>query len=269
MKGAELRDGTVTAVHALRLSVLLLALPLVLSAQSVPTLQREATDMAAQLYQDGDYVGAVEAYEGVLAAGFESDDLFYNLGNAYFKSGELGRSILNWERALVRTPGDADAIANLELASQLTVDVVDPLPRFWLLSVASWILTFIPRSLLIFSVSLSWVALTVGGVSKILARGGWVASFSRGLVLIGGAAFLVLGTDLALREIGVGQSHRAVILAEAVPVRAAPADDDDLILFEIHEGTRVRIDQQSGEWAEVVLDDGKVGWVRIEVMAVI
>jgi tetratricopeptide (TPR) repeat protein len=261
MKGAELRDGTVTAVHALRLSVLLLALPLVLSAQSVPTLQREATDMAAQLYQDGDYVGAVEAYEGVLAAGFESDDLFYNLGNAYFKSGQLGRSILNWERALVRTPGDADVIANLELASQLTVDVVDPLPRFWLLSVASWILTFIPRSLLIFSVSLSWVALTVGG--------GWVASFSRGLVLIGGAAFLVLGTDLALREIGVGQSHRAVILAEAVPVRAAPADDDDLILFEIHEGTRVRIDQQSGEWAEVVLDDGKVGWVRIEVMAVI
>ncbi len=61
----------------------------------------------------------------------------------------------------------------------------------------------------------------------------------------------------------------AVILADAVPVRSAPAAEDDVILFEIHEGTRVRIDRRTGEWVEVVLDDGKVGWVREEVLEVI
>ena len=58
-------------------------------------------------------------------------------------------------------------------------------------------------------------------------------------------------------------------MAEAVAVRSAPAQDDDLTLFEIHEGTRVRLDQRTGEWAEVVLDDGKVGWVPLDVMEII
>ena len=60
-----------------------------------------------------------------------------------------------------------------------------------------------------------------------------------------------------------------MILADAVPVRSAPADQDELTLFEIHEGTRVRIDQRAGEWAEIVLEDGKVGWVPADVMGVI
>jgi hypothetical protein len=78
---------------------------------------------------------------------------------------------------------------------------------------------------------------------------------------VSGVVVLVLGTNLFVRELGVGQPERAVILAAEVPVQAAPADTDDLTLFEIHEGTRVRIDRRAGEWAEIVLEDGKVGWV--------
>jgi len=77
---------------------------------------------------------------------------------------------------------------------------------------------------------------------------------------------VVFGTNLLVRELGIGQPERAVVLAAAVQVRAAPAEDDDLTLFEIHEGTRVRVEQRTGTWAEVVLDDGKVGWVPAEVM---
>lgn len=60
-----------------------------------------------------------------------------------------------------------------------------------------------------------------------------------------------------------------MILDRAVQVRAAPAEEDDLTLFEIHEGTRVRIEQRTGSWVEVVLDDGKVGWVPADVMEII
>jgi hypothetical protein len=79
----------------------------------------------------------------------------------------------------------------------------------------------------------------------------------------------VLGTNLFVRELGIGRAERGVIMAEAVPVRSAPADQDDLTLFEIHEGTRVRIAQRAGGWAEVVLDDGKVGWVLADVFELI
>ena len=87
---------------------------------------------------------------------------------------------------------------------------------------------------------------------------------------VGGAlVVLVLGINLVVRELGVGRAERAVILAEAVAVRSAPAQDDDLTLFEIHEGTTVRLDQRAGEWAEVVLDDGKVGWVPVSALEII
>ena len=231
--------------------------------------QEEIFERGNQLYQEADYAGAIEAYEAVRSAGFEGADLHYNLGNAYFKGGDLGLSILEWERALVLAPGDPDVAANLELARSLTADAVEPLPRFWLFSaVSSWVRLF-PRRLLIIVVAVGWLGLAGGAITRVLAKseearrlGGWVAS--------GGAVVVILlGANLAVRELRIGQPQRGVILAEAVAVRSAPAADDDLTLFEVHEGTRVRIDQRTGTWAEVVLDDGKVGWVPVDVMGVI
>ncbi|MDE3006873.1 MAG: SH3 domain-containing protein, partial [Gemmatimonadota bacterium] len=71
------------------------------------------------------------------------------------------------------------------------------------------------------------------------------------------------------RELRVGSADRGVVVVEAVAVRSAPAEDDDLTLFEVHEGTRVRIDQRTGAWVEVVLDDGKVGWMPVGAMEII
>jgi len=228
--------------------------------------QDELVLQGNQHYQDGDYAGAVQAYQAVLTAGFESTDLHYNLGNAYFKSGELGRAILEWERALTLRPGDPDAAANLELARSLTTDDVEPLPRFWLLSVISWWVDLLPRGPLIAAVAAAWLALTAGLAVRILAAGPAIRRGGGWLAIGGAAVSLVLGTNLAVRELGIGRPERAVILAEAVPVRSAPTDDDNVTLFEIHEGTRVRVDRRTDAWAEVVLDDGKVGWVPSEAM---
>jgi SH3-like domain-containing protein len=60
-----------------------------------------------------------------------------------------------------------------------------------------------------------------------------------------------------------------VVMDEEVPVRSAPSDDEELLVFAVHEGTKVRIERRAGEWLEVVLEDGKVGWVRAEVLQVI
>jgi len=231
--------------------------------------QQEIFEQGNQLYQAEDYAAAVEAYEAVRAGGFESPDLQYNLGNAYFKTGALGRSILSWERALRLAPGHADAAANLELAVRLSADDIEPLPRFWLLSAVSWWVNLLPRSALLVVVALAWLAFTCGALARILLTaeghrrlGGW--GIAAGAVMI-----VLLGSNLAVREFEVGEAEWGIILAEAVAVRSAPTEDDDLTVFEVHEGTHVRIDQRTEQWAEIVLDDGKVGWIPVGAMEVI
>jgi hypothetical protein len=231
--------------------------------------QEEIFEQGNQLYLEGDYPGAVAAYQTVLDAGFESVALHYNMGNAHFKAGELGLSILAWERARALAPNDPDVLANLELARSQTADAIEPLPRFWLISVASWWVGLLPRGALIALVATAWVIVGAGIAVRVLARRDEVRSVGWWAALGGAAVVLVFGTNLFVRELGIGSAERGVILADAVPVRSAPADQDDLTLFEIHEGTRVRIDERAGEWAEVVLDDGKVGWVPVDVMGVI
>lgn len=231
--------------------------------------QGEMFELGNRLYQEDDFAGAIEAYEAVLASGWESPALYYNLGNSYFKSGDLGRSILFWERALAGSPGDPDVLANLELARAITADAVESLPRFWLFSALRWWVDLIPRGFLIAVVGSAWLAAATGGILRIFSRSVDVRRMGSWLALTGATVVLVLGTNLAVRELGIGSAERGVILAEIVSVQAAPSDEDDITLFLIHEGTRVRIDQRAGDWAEIVLEDGKVGWVPAEVMGVI
>lgn len=233
------------------------------------TAQEEIVTRGHQAYQEGEYASAIEAYEAVLEAGFVSAGLEYNLGNAYFKAGELGLAILHWERALVLLPGDADVRANLQLARSITADAVEPLPTFWLFAALRWWIDLLPRGALIAVVATSWLVLTGGAIVRIASRDVTAARVASWLMAGGGVALAIFGTNLFVRELGIARPERAIILDGAVAVRSAPAEDDDLTLFEVHEGTRVRIDQRTGDWAEVVLDDGKVGWVPVAVMEVI
>lgn len=245
------------------------ALIAVFLAVTEVSAQEEIFQQGNQLYQEEDYGGAIEAYQAVRSAGYESAALHYNLGNAYFKAGELGLSILEWERALALTPGDEDALANLRLARSLTADAIEPLPRFWLLSAISWWVQWLPRRVLVLLVGGAWLAAGAGVIARIWSRRPEVRRMASWLAVAGMGVVFVFGTNLVVRELGIGQPDRAVILANVVQVRSAPADDDDLTLFEIHEGTRVRIEQRTGSWSEVVLDDGKVGWVPDDVFEVI
>ena len=247
----------------------LLVLLVAVGAPQVAHVQDELFQQGNQFYQAEDWSEAISAYENLLAAGFEGADLYYNLGNAYFKKGELGRSILNWERAAAIQPGEPDLRANLDLAGSLTIDVIEPLPEFWLLGVWSWWLHLIPYTALVLFVGGSWLLLVGGSITRILGRSDGSSRWGTRAASVGAVVLVLAGANLVVRELGLGQADRGVILLEAVQVRSAPSEDEDLTLFEIHEGTRVRIDQRAGLWAEIVLEDGKVGWVPVEAMEVI
>ena len=98
-----------------------------------PAWSQEDKMKGDSAYIRGDYAAAIEIYEALLRQG-EAAELYYNLGNSYYKQEELGRAILNYERALLLQPGNADVQANLEIARAKTVDKVVPAPEIFFLA---------------------------------------------------------------------------------------------------------------------------------------
>jgi tetratricopeptide (TPR) repeat protein len=222
-----------------------------------------------RLYQDGDFEGALASYLRLVEAGFESGEVYYNIGNTYFKLGDIAQAILYYERARRLLPGDEDVQANLDLARSLTVDEIEPLPRFWLFSVVDWWVDLLPRTLLIAVVTVSYLVGTGVVLLLILKRGVQVAAWGGRIAVVSAVVFALFGLNLAVREFDLGWAQEAVVLQLQVDVMSAPLDDETLTVFTVHEGTKVRIDRLSEEWAEVVLEDGRVGWVPVGVLETI
>jgi len=222
-----------------------------------------------RLYQEGDFEDALASYLRLVEAGFESGKVYYNIGNTYFKLGELAQAILYYERARRLFPGDEDVQVNLDLARSLTVDEIEPLPRFWLFSAVEWWVGLLPRTLLIAVVVVSYLVGMGVMLLLILKRGVQVAAWGGRIALASGVVFLLFGLNLAVREFELGRAQEAVVFQSRVDVMSAPLDDETLTLFTVHEGTKVRIDRLSDEWAEVALEDGRVGWVPVGVLETI
>ena len=243
---------------------------LVIAWGAAPAAAQEAFfDEGNRRYQEGDYAGAVELYERILESGLESGELHYNLGNAWFRLGELGPAILHYERARRSMPRDDDLAANLELARSLTVDRVTPLPGFWLFRVARWWIDLLSRPALLGVVTLAWLVMMGALVVAVIGRGDSLLTWSRGAAAVAGIATLVFGLSLVARELDAGRPDEAIIMAGEAAVHSAPTDDDELLIFTVHEGTKVRVERRSDAWVEVVLEDGKVGWVRSDRLTLI
>ena len=221
-----------------------------------------------QLYLSGDFSGALDRYLQIVDQGYGSAPLFYNLGNTYFKLGDVGRSILHYERALRLDPRNADIRANLELARSLTTDDITPLPTFWIIRAWRWWVHLLPPTLLAGVVSVLYVLTLAGLTVGLLGRNAWVL-IGRRTALVTTTLLILFGVNLIGQWLRVGQPEEAVILSEEVLVQSAPSDDRSLQVFTIHTGTKVRVDQLSGDWAEIVLEDGKVGWVKRDVFEII
>ena len=224
--------------------------------------QESFVDQGNQRYQAGDFAGALESYSRILDQGLESGALYYNVANAHFKLSELGPAILYYERARRLFPGDDDVAANLALARSLTADAITPLPEFWLFRVVEWWVELLPRMALIWTVALAYLAAFASLIALTLHPDGPLVPWARRVAVAGAAVTAVLGLNLVVRELDLGRSEEAVVMAEEAVVQSAPSEDPALQIFTVHEGTTVRVERRAGDWVEIVLEDGKVGWAR-------
>ncbi|MGH9460322.1 MAG: tetratricopeptide repeat protein [Vicinamibacteria bacterium] len=229
---------------------------------------QEVFQRGEELYREGRYQQAVEQYEALLAQGIEDGAIYYNLGNAYFKSGRLGPAILNYERALRAMPGDEDTEANLAFANELIVDVVQrpPMPSYvaWAVDLYHALDPDLCAALL----SLSFV---LGGIAtSILILGIWPRFRTPAiytLVAVGAVTFLS-ATVLTAKVYSSGESEAAIALAQSIEVRSGPGEANPQ-LAEIHEGLKVSVLGGREGWLQVRLPNGLTGWVQETDVAIV
>ncbi len=235
-------------------------------SDTLPTADKVTGD---NYYIANDFDSAIALYEAVLASGKESHELYYNLGNAYYKKEEMGKAILNYERALLLAPGDKDTQFNLALAKSKTVDKVsEPYKIFFvewkdalinMLTLSSWTTMAIAA----FIVLLLSVLLFLWSDRVALRKSGFfVALFSLFVTLFANYAAWQHHDRLTNRE-------TAIILQPSVTAKSTP-DKSGTDLFVIHEGRKVRIsDDTMKTWKEIELEDGTMGWVPASSLEVI
>ncbi len=219
---------------------------------------------AAAHYEAGEYADAIELYTGIADQGKESAALRFNLGNAYFKDGNLGYAILNYMRARRLDPGDEDIVSNLEFASQFTslqMEGVElnPINRFMESIVA-------PYSLAI----LAWVSSALFVVLMLLMILRYGLGISGSAVRVGMAVIIIL---LAVSSMTTTYKYRtdyltrrAVLTEFEVPVRSGPSDRLDTE-FEGVPGLVVEILSESGDYYNVLFENNRRGWVRKNLVA--
>lgn len=215
------------------------------------------------LYRTGDYEGAIESYEKIIADGYTSADLHYNLGNSYYRTEQLGLAILNYERALRLEPGMSDARQNLQLANSKTVDRITDLPRFFVVDWYNALITRVtPHTWRI--LFLLFLALT--GVSLVTLFLTHRITFKKIflLTLLLFALLSLFSLFFLFKSTHYYNSHReAIVIEPSVTVKSSPETEsvDKLIL---HEGTKVTITETLAGWDKITLADGTTGWCQEE-----
>ena len=236
-------------------------LPLGVQATSGMHVKQNAASMADEAYRAGDYATAIECYESVLADGLTSADLYYNLGNAYYRTGQMGPAILNYERALRLEPGMSDARENLALAENHTVDRIAVLPKLFIVRWVDTLCTHLSPTAwrIVWLVLLALLGLSVGAFRLGATRGLRKAGFITGVLFL---LLLLTATWLLLRTTHRYNSHsEAVVMPAAVTVKSSPEGQstDKLIL---HEGTRLTISDSLEGWYKITIADGTTGWCQ-------
>lgn len=223
---------------------------------------------AETAYTQEDYGKAIELYEGLLKSHGESAEIYYNIGNAYYKANKIAPAILNYERALLLDPGDQDIRFNLQLARQRAVDKIESVGDFFLYR---WFETV--QNL---GAADSWAR--TGLVCFILFIGclilfffsKWIHLKKIGFYL--GILFLLLvivsNIFASNQKNELENRENAIVFAPTVTVKSSP-DASGTDLFILHEGTKVSIKSKLGDWSEIEMEDGNVGWMPSKDMEII
>lgn len=217
-------------------------------------------DDGKELYKNGKYQQAINSWMQIIENGEASAELYFNLGNAQYKLNKIGPSVYYYEKALQLSPNDSDIKNNLAFAENARIDAIEPLPKSifskWYHNIAD---TFTFDGWAIFTVicSISFICLFLlyyFSYSEKRKRLFFAATLLIGLV------FTVTITLAFTTYEEYTKNQPAIIFANELEVKSEPNLGSNTA-FVLHEGTKVQITAQDGNWFRIVIADGKDGWV--------
>ena len=223
---------------------------------------------ANDAYRRKDYETAAQLYDSLIARKTVSAELYYNMGNACYRLNRIGEALLWYERALRLQPSNADIRANIAFVNSQTVDQMEVLPELFLkrwfsalrnlLSMKGWAVFSIVCALFFFAVLVLFL------LSGDLRRRIRLLALDGCLLLL-----LALGIGMALaQKKALERTDEAIVTALSVSVRSMP-DASGTELFTVHEGMKVRLTDEVGEWVEVLFPNGSKGWMLSRQLTVI
>ena len=234
--------------------------PLLLLAGSA---QQALITEADSAYTAEQFREAAEMYEKVLSEGYASAELYYNLGNTYFNLNNLPSAILNYERALVLAPRDADINFNLNIANSMIPDKIEVVPeifyvRWW----KSWRSSFNLHTWTIASITVFIFLLMSIGIfflsgSVIIRKMAFWTGISAVLLSIGFFAMTYTKYDIESKHL------EAIVFDPTITIKSSP-NKLGKDLFVIHEGTKVFILEEMNEWVNIKIANGSSGWMPLE-----
>ena len=244
--------------------ILLMLFPLALHAADNDSILLRAE----QYYQQSEFSKAIAEYQSLSDEGWASAELFYNLGNACFKNHDIKSAILYYERAKRLAPTDEAIDFNLNLSRSLIFDKVEAVPELFLITWGKAIRDQMTVRAWSWWSIWSFVAMLALGLLFLFVRRMNVRRLALGLSLVCFVLSIMSFTLGYLQKSNIERTDEAIVFAPSVTIKSSP-DDSGNNLFILHEGIKVRIEDQIGEWCEVRIADGNKGWMRISDLRII
>lgn len=220
-------------------------------------------DMASQAYRDQKYKESIDLYEQLISAANaenkESAELYYNVANAYFRNGQVGKAILNYERAHLLDPSDKDIAHNLRFAQLRTTDRIEQSANAtiskWIESVANTMSSnaWAKLAVALFFGFAICIGLFLFWNQRIVKQ---ISFYTAIPVLL---LFVISLVFANYQKQKLVNRNKAIVIPSAIAVTASP-DVNSSQLFELHEGTKVVLKNSDGEWNEVEIENGSTGW---------
>ena len=218
---------------------------------------------ATEAYNSADYEKAISLYEKIVANDKHSAELYFNLGNAYYKKDEVGPSIYYYEKALLLKPNDSEILNNLGYAQKARLDAIDTLPISTMQSLYNttvsklthdqWAYVSIGMIILFVLAYIAYYILSIAIQKRI--------SF---LVSITALLFCILSITFAYLQYNSFKSNNpAIIFVREVAITSEPNKNSEHI-FTLHEGTKVNVLEELNDWMKISIADGQTGWIASE-----
>jgi tetratricopeptide (TPR) repeat protein len=225
-------------------------------------------ETANKLYIEGKFDQAIETYLKINNSGYESAELYYNMGNSYYKTNKIAKAVLYYEKALHLSPNDEDIRFNLELANRYVVDKIEKIPVFF---ITNWITSirnlFSANKWAVLSIIFFFTTLIFVTIYLISRKYG-LKKLSFWISLLFIVLFLSSLYFSYKQKQVIINDNTAIIMSPSVTIKSSP-DTSGNDLFVLHEGTKVWVLDQISDWREIKLSDGTKGWLKVTDLEII